>query len=111
MERPSAFTIPSFGPYDADGAWAIEQRGVVPDVVVANAPVATSRGGDAQLDAAIEVLNKKLAEAPAKGKVPIKPTYPNRSFDAKTCEAGGDGSAKEEGGGGEDAKAAKAVGA
>ena len=83
----------------------------MPDVVVANAPVATSRGGDAQLDAAIEVLNKKLAEAPAKGKVPIKPTYPNRSFDAKTCEAGGDGSAKEEGGGGEDAKAAKAVGA
>ena len=48
----SGFTIPSFGPY-VSGKWMIEQRGVVPDIAVANDPVATFNGKDAQLDAAV----------------------------------------------------------
>ena len=39
----SGFTIPSFGPY-VSGKWMIEQRGVVPDIAVANDPVATLNG-------------------------------------------------------------------
>jgi len=72
----SGFTIPSFGPYAGSAAgaasgpagssanrWMIEQQGVVPDIVVANPPVATFHGEDAQLDAAIDHLLGLLAGA------------------------------------------------
>ena len=86
----SGFTIPSFGPY-VGGKWMIEQRGVVPDIEVANDPVATFNGRDAQLDAAVEHLMGLIAQEPDSEKVPEKPEYPDWSFDRETCAAGGDG--------------------
>ena len=81
----SGFTIPSFGPY-LNGDWAIEQKGVTPDVVVSNLPVATFHGKDAQLDAAIETIKKMIASSPSTD-LPKPPTYPDRSFDARACAA------------------------
>ena len=92
----SGFTIPSFGPY-VNNKWMIEQRGVVPDIVVENPPVATFNGGDAQLDAAVDHpmgLIKTDGDAREAGDDPAKPEYPDWSFDEATCPREGDGSAK-----------------
>jgi C-terminal processing protease CtpA/Prc len=86
----SGFTIPSFGPYAA-GAWMIEQRGVVPDIAVANDPVATFNGADAQLVAAVDHLMGLIAKAPNQERIPEKPEYPDWSFNRDVCRAGGDG--------------------
>lgn len=47
-----------------DGEWLVEGKGVTPDVEVDNPPHATFMGEDAQLDAAIRILNDKLREKP-----------------------------------------------
>jgi tricorn protease len=57
----------------------IEGIGVVPDIAVENMPVATFKGGDAQLDKAIEHLQKKMKEEPIV--VPAIPDYPNKAVD------------------------------
>lgn len=59
-----AARIAEFGQFAIDGRWLIEGTGVEPDQTVDNLPVATARGGDAQLDAAIAWLERKLAEQP-----------------------------------------------
>lgn len=56
-----AAETPQFG---ADGRWIVEGRGVAPDMEVDNLPYATFNGGDAQLDAAINYLQKKISEQP-----------------------------------------------
>jgi tricorn protease len=89
----SGFTIPSFGPY-VGGRWMIEQRGVVPDIAVANDPVATFNGKDAQLDAAVAHLMEMINAEPSAEAIPTKPQYPDWSFDRDVCRAGGDGGGK-----------------
>jgi C-terminal processing protease CtpA/Prc len=89
----SGFTIPSFGPY-VGGRWMIEQRGVVPDIAVANDPVATFNGKDAQLDAAVAHLMEMIEAEPLAEAIPKKPQYPDWSFDREVCRAGGDGGGK-----------------
>jgi tricorn protease len=69
---------PMSGVYGAEGKWLIEQEGVVPDIIVDNLPHATFNGQDAQLDAAIAYLQKKIAEDPRP--VPKAPAYPKRAF-------------------------------
>ena len=69
---------PMSGVYGPDGKWLIEQEGVLPDIVVENLPHATFNGTDAQLDAAIAYLQKKLAQDPRP--VPKPPAYPKRAF-------------------------------
>jgi tricorn protease len=59
-----AARIAEFGQFAIDGRWLIEGTGVAPDQAIDNLPVATARGGDAQLDAAIAWLERKLAEQP-----------------------------------------------
>ena len=61
------------GVFTLDGRWLIEGRGVVPDVEVDNPPRASFDGGDAQLDAAVDLLKRRLAEQP-----PAKPVAPPR---------------------------------
>jgi tricorn protease len=56
--------VAEFGQFDAQGRWLIEGNGVAPDIEVDNLPFATANGGDAQLQAALEYLAKKLADAP-----------------------------------------------
>lgn len=53
-----------FGQIAADGRFLIEGIGVQPDIDVDNPPRATFLGRDAQLEAAIAVLQKKIAEQP-----------------------------------------------
>ena len=62
-----------FGQFTLDGSWIIEGRGVVPDIEIDNLPRATFEGGDAQLDAAVDLLKRKLAEQPL-----VKPVAPPR---------------------------------
>lgn len=68
---------PMSGVYGPEGKWLIEQDGVHPDIVVDNLPHATFNGEDAQLDAAIAYLKKKIAEDPRA--VPKPPPYPNKA--------------------------------
>ena len=62
------------GVYGPEGEWLIEGWGVEPDVVVDNLPVATFRGEDAQLEAAIRHLEALIAADPRP--VPPAPPYP-----------------------------------
>jgi tricorn protease len=59
-----AARIAEFGQFAVDGRWLIEGTGVAPDQIIDNLPVATARGGDAQLDAAISWLERKLGDQP-----------------------------------------------
>lgn len=69
---------PMNGVYGPEGEWLIEQVGVIPDVEVDNLPHETFRGADAQLDAAVDYLLRRIAEEPVV--VPAPPAYPNRAF-------------------------------
>lgn len=70
-----------FGVWGPEGDWLIEGRGVEPDIVVDNMPHATFKGEDAQLKAAVEHLQKLIAEKPVP---PItRPAYPDKSFKNK----------------------------
>ena len=70
-------TPPQFAPYGDDGSWLIEGRGVEPDIEVQNMPGDVLRGQDAQLEAAIEYLMKRLQEDPME--IPPPPPYPDKS--------------------------------
>jgi tricorn protease len=72
---------PMFGVYGAEGEWLIEGHGFEPDMVVDNLPHETFHGDDAQLSAAIELLQKLIAEDPRE--VPEPPAYPDKSFNNK----------------------------
>lgn len=71
-------TAAEIGVYGPDGVWLIEGHGVEPDVVVDNLPHATFAGRDAQLEAAVQHLQKAIAKDPR----PPTPTpkYPNKAF-------------------------------
>jgi tricorn protease len=56
--------VAEFGQFDAQGRWLIEGNGVAPDIEVDNLPYATANGGDAQLQAALDYLTRRMAEAP-----------------------------------------------
>jgi tricorn protease len=71
-------TAAESGVYGPDGIWLIEGHGVEPDIVVDNPPHATFNGEDAQLDAAIEFLKRKIAAEPVE--VPKAPRHPDKSF-------------------------------
>jgi tricorn protease len=72
---------PMMGVYGDDGTWLIEGHGFEPDIVVDNLPHATFNGKDAQLEAAIEHLQKMIAEDPRK--MPQPPAFPDKSFNNK----------------------------
>jgi tricorn protease len=63
-----------FGVFGPEGAWLIEGHGVEPDQVVDNLPVATFRGQDAQLEAALAHLQAKIAAEPIV--LPEVPAHP-----------------------------------
>ncbi|GAC22164.1 S41 family peptidase [Paraglaciecola arctica] len=52
--------------YAIDGRWITEGRGISPDIEVDNLPYATFNGEDAQLQAAIKLLQKKINKDPVK---------------------------------------------
>jgi tricorn protease len=70
-------TAAEFGVFDPKGEWLIEGHGVEPDVVIDNRPHATFQGKDAQLTAAVKLLQKKLREQPIT--LPPVPPFPRKA--------------------------------
>ena len=69
-------TAAEIGVYGPEGVWLIEGHGVDPDIVVDNLPVATYRGADAQLQAAISYLMERIRSEPVT--TPTHPPYPRK---------------------------------
>jgi tricorn protease len=72
-------TAAEYGVYGPQGEWLIEGHGVDPDIVVDDPPHATFLGEDAQLEAAIRFLERRIAEDPIPP--PEPPAFPDKSFD------------------------------
>jgi tricorn protease len=53
-------TVPTFRMYDPDGQWFREGHGVEPDIEVMEDPTALAKGGDAQLEKAIDVILEEI---------------------------------------------------
>ncbi|HEU5352330.1 MAG TPA: S41 family peptidase [Terracidiphilus sp.] len=62
----------------AGGKWLIEGHGAVPDIEVDDLPHSTFTGTDAQLQAAIQLLQKRIQQDPHP--VPPHPPYPDKAF-------------------------------
>jgi tricorn protease len=71
-------TAAEYGVYGPERKWLIEGHGVDPDIEVDNLPHATYSGSDAQLDAALKVLQDEIQKDPRP--IPLPPPYPNKSF-------------------------------
>jgi len=70
-------TVPTFGIYNTKGEWIIEGHGVDPDIAVVDDPSLMAKGGDPQLERAIDEVMKALKRNP-----PVevkKPKYPLRA--------------------------------
>lgn len=53
-------TVPTFRMYDPDGKWFREGYGVDPDIEVKEDPASLAKGGDAQLERAIEIIKAEM---------------------------------------------------
>jgi tricorn protease len=72
-----SLAIPRFRFFDTDGAWAVENVGVAPDIEVVDRPDLVAKGRDPTLERAVEVLLEELAESPpAEVKTPRPPEIP-----------------------------------
>jgi len=56
--------VAEFPVFSLEGKWLTEGKGIAPDVEVNNLPHATYLGNDAQLETALTLLSKKIADAP-----------------------------------------------
>jgi tricorn protease len=74
-------TAAELGVYGPEGKWLIEGHGVDPDIVIDNLPHASFGGADAQLQAALNLLQEEIKSDPRP--VPPPPPYPNKSFTYK----------------------------
>ncbi len=52
--------------YDLDGQWIVEGVGVTPDIEIDNLPHESFKGGDRQLDVAVQWLQRKLEAEPVR---------------------------------------------
>ena len=77
LSDKGVMSAPMHGFYGPEGEWIIEGHGHVPDMEVDNLPHETYNGKDAQLEAAINYLQKKITEDPRE--VPPAPDYPDKS--------------------------------
>ena len=68
-------TSPSFGFFNPQGQWDVENHGVQPDFEVDMDPKPVSEGHDPQLEKAVSLALEELAKHPAPE--PHKPEYPN----------------------------------
>lgn len=69
-------TVPFFRFFDPEGNWSVENEGVAPDIRVTLDPLATNRGVDTQLGAAIDEILSQLDgyEDPVPAEAPPLPT-------------------------------------
>ncbi|MCY2961866.1 MAG: S41 family peptidase [Planctomycetota bacterium] len=66
--------VPEFGHADKNGQWAVEGWGVEPDIEIENDPAATLKGGDPQLERAVQEVLEALRKNPLK--LPARPADP-----------------------------------
>ncbi len=78
-------TAPDLAIFTEEG-WVVENVGVPPDIDVEQDPAAVAAGKDPQLDRAIEVVLKELAENPPP-KPPARPPFPVRVRTPNRAEA------------------------
>ena len=69
--------MPTFGFVDDEGAWAVEGRGVAPDIEVIDRPEQVAAGGDPSIEKAVAVLLEQLQQNPPR-RVDM-PAEPDRS--------------------------------
>jgi tricorn protease len=69
-------TAPNLAFWTPESGWSVENEGVPPDIDVDDTPADVIAGRDPQLDKAIEVAMKQLAEHPATQ--PVRPAFPVR---------------------------------
>ena len=69
--------MPTFGFYELDGTWGVENHGVDPDIHVPEDPAKMQNGADPQLQTAIEHLLAELQANPPKRV--RRPAGPNRA--------------------------------
>jgi tricorn protease len=67
---------PNNGFYGKEGTWWVENHGADPDVLIDNDPASVMAGKDLQLEKAIEIILKQMADDPYT--FPEKPPYPKR---------------------------------
>ncbi len=79
LSDKGVMSAPMHGFYGPEGEWIIEGQGHVPDMEVDNLPHETFNGKDAQLEAGIKYLLKRIEEDPRE--VPPVPEYPDKSFE------------------------------
>jgi tricorn protease len=70
-------TAAEIGVFGPEGQWLIEGHGVDPDIVVDNLPHASFAGADAQLQAAIDLLQEEIRKDPRPA--PKAPPYPSKA--------------------------------
>ena len=70
-------TVPTFGIYSTKGEWIIEGHGVDPDIAVVDDPSLMAKGGDPQLERAVQEVLDALKKNPPE--VVRKPEYPMRA--------------------------------
>jgi tricorn protease len=70
-------SVPTFGIYNTKGDWIIEGYGVDPDIKVVDDPSLMAKGGDPQLERAIQEVQRLLKKQPPP--TVKKPRYPLRA--------------------------------
>jgi tricorn protease len=73
-------TVPFFRFFDTNNKWTVENEGVAPDIEVKLDPIATNKGRDTQLEAAIGEILSQLEgfESPVSLQAPPLPTEPGK---------------------------------
>ena len=73
-------TRPEFSLYNLEGQWAVENRGVEPDVPVDNRPDLVMQGHDPQLEKGVELVMQEMRAHPKSlpARPPDLPAYPGR---------------------------------
>lgn len=72
-----AITVPTFRMFNPKGEWFAEGHGVDPDIPVVDDPALMAKGGDPQLERAIQEAQRLIKEKPAPA--PKHPPYENRT--------------------------------
>jgi tricorn protease len=80
-------TAPSFGFFNPDGQWDVENKGITPDVEVELDPKLMHEGHDPQLERAVAVAMSQMKDHPVP--VPHRPAYPN--YNRPGTSTGGSG--------------------
>lgn len=69
-----SLSVPTFGFVGDEGGWAVEGRGVAPDIEVIDLPERVAAGGDPCIEKAVAVLLEQLAkDPPRRAEMPAEP--------------------------------------